>query len=434
MFLSRVVAVPLESGRSRTVFLLVALLCAGLVAAASIRVALPAQLSEASNLGAVQLAAKLDPSNDAIQHELGCREIVAGDFTAARTSLDRAIELNARHPEYWADLAGLCSVSGDVPCAAASYEQTIRLAPMRPQYSWDRAMYLAVIGHRDEALSELSRLMRISPKDASAAFDTGLRLYRDPNLVWNSVAKPAGTNVELTLLTFLAARGQGSETAPFWQQISGEPLPADQLRAYSEALVQHQQFLLAEQVWRALESREPAGPNARSNLIYNPDFTSKPTNQGFDWHLAPKQFVEVAAEPQDGRSALRMSFTVAHNDDSEPLYEFVPVQPSTSYALSADVKASDITSPSGPRLRVVDAECRQCLDLSSEPVLGTSDWRKLRVECTASPTTKVVRVSVARRRARAFPMDITGTVWFTGFDLEPAPSRANAISIVEMRK
>lgn len=393
------------------------LLLAVLIAAAAVRVAMPAQMADSDKLDRVRVAARLDPANDAIRYRLARREMEAGELVAARQSLERAIQLNCWRPEYWADLARLCSATGDFACSDRAFERVVELAPMRPRYTWERAAYLAVTGQRERALAAFARYVQLSPNDAAAAFDTAERLYRDPNLVWTAIAKPAGSDAQIALLTWLAWRGQGEQTGLWWAQIGRGQLPAKAVRDYSEALVQHGNFALAQSVWSKVESIEPAPTSEAANGIYNPEFVLQPTNRGFDWHLAREWFVEPSIEEKDGRRALRVNYSVGYNADSEPAYQFVRVEPNESYLLSAEAESDDIASASGPRLRVLDAQCAPCLAVSSEQVVGTSEWKKLQLSFSTGPKTAFLRISLFRPRARAFPMDITGTIWLRNFRL-----------------
>lgn len=417
MLRSKLIETPLPTRRHRAALLALAMLLAGGLITAVISVALPAQLADSQNLERVRKASKMDPENDAIRHQVGRQYLALGALSEARPHLEQAIALNPRHARYWADLARACFLRGDSACANESYSMTVQVAPMNPEYVWDRATYFAVMGRRAEALAGFARYVQLAPNDAGSAFEATLRLYQEADVVWNSVAKLAGIEAQLALLTWLAWRGRSGETAQWWEQIKNSDVPLKPLQAYSEALVQRGNFALATRVWSRFKSASAGRFTGSANLIYNPDFALPPSNSGFDWHLARQWFVQTSVEREDHRPAIRVNYSVAHNADSEPAYEFVPVEPNTTYVLTADVKADSITSPSGPRLRVADAQCPQCLNTSSEDVVGTVAWHKIELRFDTTANTRYLRVSVFRPRAREFPMEITGTVWLTGFDL-----------------
>src|SRR5208283_5403688 len=92
-------------------------------------------------------------------------------------------------------------------------------------------------------------------------------------------------------------------------------------------------------------------------------------------------------------------------------YQIIPVAPNQAYALAAYVRSSDITSDSGPRLRVTDPACPRCLDASTDTTLASTPWRQVTLRFTAGAQTQAVRVSVWRARSRSFPMEISGSFW-----------------------
>ena len=124
------------------------------------------------------------------------------------------------------------------------------------------------------------------------------------------------------------------------------------------------------------------------------------------------------SRPVAGGRVLRIDFTVAHNADDEPIFQIVPVAPGQTYVLKTYERSEGITSDSGPRLRVTDPQCPQCLDAVTDGATGTTPWREASVRFTAGAT-PVIRISVWRPRSRSFPMDISGRAWFDGIALQP---------------
>src|SRR5258707_1369152 len=76
-------------------------------------------------------------------------------------------------------------------------------------------------------------------------------------------------------------------------------------------------------------------------------------------------------------SCLYLNFTVPQNLEYEPVYEIIPVKPHQLYSLSAYVRSQDITSDSGPRLRVIDPQCATCITAMTPSVIETRAWHKM---------------------------------------------------------
>jgi len=119
-----------------------------------------------------------------------------------------------------------------------------------------------------------------------------------------------------------------------------------------------------------------------------------------------------------GTHCFRLAFTLKQNEDYESVIEFVPVLPGQSYAVTAYVRSRDITSDSGPRLRVLDPVRPSELDTSTDGTIGTTPWHQLKVTFTTGAETHAVRLSIFRPRSRAFPFEISGDFWLDEVRLE----------------
>jgi hypothetical protein len=90
------------------------------------------------------------------------------------------------------------------------------------------------------------------------------------------------------------------------------------------------------------------------------------------------------------------------------------------------VRSEEITSDSGPRLRIVDPACSECLDVSTEATLGTTGWHQVRLSFTPGAQTEFVRLSVWRPRSRSFPAEISGQWWVDAVSLKALNSASQS--------
>jgi hypothetical protein len=165
---------------------------------------------------------------------------------------------------------------------------------------------------------------------------------------------------------------------------------------------------------------KPAG-SEQDNLVYNGGFEQPPLEAGFDWRSQPSPYASVDfadSPPYEGTRCLRVDFSVSQNDEFEPVYQVIPVAPNQAYTLAAYVRSRDVTSDSGPRLRVTDPACPSCLDASTATTVGTTPWHTVTLNFFAGPQTQAVRVSVWRPRSQTFPTEITGTFWLDAVSLK----------------
>jgi hypothetical protein len=204
----------------------------------------------------------------------------------------------------------------------------------------------------------------------------------------------------------------------------GKPFSASAAMPYVDRLLDNLEYDQAKQVWTDLQSKGLISANKPTGeLVFNGSFTEKPLNGGFDWRLReqPYLYLDVArpASCQED-SCLYVNFTVPQNLEYEPAYEIIPVKPHQLYSLSAYVRSQDITSDSGPRLRVADPQCAACLSVMTPPVVETRAWHKVELTFITGAHTQVVKLSVFRPRSRVFPMEISGEFWLNSVSIKLA--------------
>ena len=190
----------------------------------------------------------------------------------------------------------------------------------------------------------------------------------------------------------------------------------------------------AVNVWQDLERLGIVKRNEadeKDNLIFNGDFEQSPLNAGFDWRTSPRTYLAVdfsAPGAYHGAHCLRVDFTVSRNDEYEPAYQIVPVLPHHAYTLEAYVRSEDITSDTGPCLRVSDTQPAGFPDAISDTTVGTTPWHPLRLSFSTGPQTRAVRLSFWRPRSRVFPTEISGISWLDAVSLHGVDREAGVRS------
>jgi len=401
-------------------FIAAILLVAGGTATAAVIMACAEELAASDEMSRVERASRLDPGNDSIQNRLGRMELWSGgDLEQAMQRYRRAVTLNPNNAEYWADLAQACQLTGQTSCTETSLQRAVRLAPTRPRFRWELANYYVLTGAREKALSAFAQLLSIAPERAESGLNICLRAYGDPDPIWHAVVLPSGSaSVELTMLSMMAHR-KIRDTGEYWAEARDKKFDFAAVAPYLDTLIDNGTYDLALRVWDDLQQRGVIRPSS-GNPVYNGYFKDEPLNAGFDWHLVPQLFVQTSIEDgprgMNGRS-LRVEFTVPSNVDLEPAYQVLPIVSGATHILRAWVKSEGIASDSGPKLRLVDAGCSACLDVSSTATTGTTDWHQIQLSF-ATTETRTVRLSLYRPRSRTFPTDITGSFWVTAVTLD----------------
>jgi tetratricopeptide (TPR) repeat protein len=394
------------------------------------KIATAASLAKSTEMAQVQKGLLFDPENPELYDRLSHLESDAlepANLVEAVRQARRATELNPLQFSYWLQLASACESAGDQACAREGFEHALGLAPRRPQVWWTAANYYVRAGQPEAALARFRRLVEIKPDLAAQTFDVGLHAYGDPELLWARMVA-GSTDIErgLAFVDCMSAneRFDSAHQAWTWIESMGTPVPFSTLQPYLERLLSHRRFGEAQAVWWRLEQWGAIPKSAesdRGNLVFNGGFEQTPLEAGFDWRSLPSPYVSVDfadSAAYQGARCLRIDVPVGQNDEFEPVYQILLLAPNQAYILSAYVRTQDITSDSGPRLRLVDLACPSCLDESTEATVGSTPWRQVALTFESGPQTQAVRLSVWRPRSRTFPTEMSGTFWLDGVRLQ----------------
>ena len=404
-----------------------------------LRAAYVAMLGESTEVGTLQRAVALDPSNPELHHRLGmvlCDSLAETDRAEGLKHLQRATELNPYGARYWSDLAWVCELGDDMACATRGVKQAVKLSPMTPQVHWVAANTYLRAGQDDAALAEFRRLLELDPSYAPATFHLCLGTLGDPQLILQKVLPPGkDPQLKLAYLNFLSTNELADQAQEVWAQAvaAGISFPLPMATPYIEHLLELGRAQEAQSAWRDLEKlgvvSEPA-KNEDDNLVFNGDFEQMPLNTGLDWRYSPGNFIALDfSDPtaHSGKVCLRIEFTVSRNEGYTPLYQLVPLAPNQVYLLTAYVRSQDITSDSGPRLQVQDPFHSNGPNVMSETTVGTTPWHQISAKFCSGPDTKLVSLSVVRVRGRTFPTEITGSFWLDSVVLKSLGSGSEGV-------
>jgi tetratricopeptide (TPR) repeat protein len=379
---------------------------------------------ESEDLAKVEQAIVLRPEDARLHDHAGLLYLYRASRIdeAAVREFRTATGLNPRVASFWADLARACFISGDDECVRKASATAIEEAPMVPRYRREAAMFLLALGDQHEAIQQLSRYFELDPSGGSIIIPTLLNTFASPQSVWDKLLKQqSNSDLVLAFIYTLLKRGDFVDASSYWHEavVGGVRFHSSQVQSFLYSLKQQKRFADIAAVWTDLQHMGSVPPNQLGNIVYNGDFTHEIQNCGFDWVIGDYPFVHAsveAIEGSDGR-ALHIAFTVPRNDDITPVRHLIALEPETPYELSAFIRAQDLASDSGPRLRVTDAECDSCLDVTTESTIGTTSWHGQKLRFTTGPRTEFAWISVWRPRSRRFPSQITGDFWMTEVSL-----------------
>ena len=428
-FSVKYIDVSLKSLRRSGLFLSLAVMVTLLGSAEAIKIAAVTALGESAEVPDIQKALALDPGNPVLHNRLAQLygdSLEPSNLPAAVQEARRATALDPNKSDYWLTLASACESVRDNACADQAVERALDLSPKAPRVWWDAGNHYLRTDRPESALPCFHRLLELSPDYATPTFDLTLRAYGDPKMILEKVVgNEKNPQLGLAFADFMSANNEFDAAHQAWTRIAGggSPFPFAAVQPYIERLLSHGQYQEARAIWLNLEGRgiiaKPAD-SGEGDLVFNGGFEQSPLDAGFDWRSPASSYVSVDftdASPYEGAHCLRVDFPVGQNDEFEPVYQIVPVVPDLAYSLTAYVRSRDITSDSGPRLRVTDPDCPTCLDAVTDSTVGSTPWHKVTMSFAAGAKTQAVRVSVWRARSRVFPMEISGTFWLDAVSL-----------------
>jgi hypothetical protein len=176
-------------------------------------------------------------------------------------------------------------------------------------------------------------------------------------------------------------------------------------------LIRVNQQALAQQLWQNYANkREP--DYRKANWIYNPGFESKPVPAPFDWTIEQLQHVEAVRVPNaahDGKWALQIRFDGESNTAYHQTHQDMVLAPGR-YNISFVVKTDQLTSEEGLRVHVFDQPAQSRMNIWTDTVVGTQEWKRIEKTFEVPAGIKLVRVEIGRNPI-LIDNKIGGTAW-----------------------
>jgi tetratricopeptide (TPR) repeat protein len=431
----------------RAVIFLAPLVAGGIwLGALTVRAAQSAYRLDSLSIPAIQNALRHDPDNPDLLHRLGLvytYDQTNIDIGESLKNLRAAVALNPRRWDYWADLGTSCDFAADTACSDQAFDRAWALNPVTPNLAWALGNHYLLTNRPEKAFPFFRELLNLSPDYLDPTFRLCLRATHDPQLIYSDVLPQGKDGFErFAFLNFLVSTGDYENAMKIWgQMISGPDRSPNLLlvKPFLDFLTDQGRLRDAVAVWGDLQHAgavptEPSSPSA--NLLYNGRFDRLPLNMGFDWRMSSSpDLVFDFSDPSAYKASkcLKIDFSVGRNAEYDLLSQIVTVKPSTSYQLSAFVRTENLTSDSGPRLRVTELGCTDCTAPASDPTQGTMPWHAIDVSFVTRPQTQAVRVAFWRPQASAAIGDITGTVWLDDLNLHAVGSASTDVSQARTR-
>jgi len=375
-------------------------------------------------LSSLKKAAWLDPGNADYRDHLGrFYDLVARDPALAVGEYRAAVRLDPHSARYWFDLAGAYQILGDTINQSAALERAIQADSMTPDVAWEAANLYLVQGENEKALREFRVVMAGDPELAPAAIRFCWHIEPDVDALLRDVVPPR-TEAYVAFLGLLETKQETAGTAKVWSAMMQAHLPFERSLAYDyiKYLIQHNDVDQAILAWHQTADRFGLSSYLPSpgNLIVNSSFSLELLDAGFDWQYQPQSGIDLTLDASDFHAGLR-SLTITFDGPGitdAGIYQFVAVQPNTTYDFSGYYKTSEMEGAGGPHFTIQDMYT-QAVYYESDELKDVGFWKSADGEFTTGPECKLVVLHVRRLPAGS---PIRGKLWIDDFHLTRKPS------------
>jgi len=376
-------------------------------------------LGSRAELSSLQMAARLDPGEAEYRYHLGrYYDLVARDPASAVNQYKAAAQINPHSARYWLDLASSYQILGDTRRQTDAIERAIQADAKTPDVAWEAANFYLVQGEKQKALREFSVVIANDNSLQTAALQFCWRIQPDVDALLSNVI-PARADAYTVFLDQLMTRQDTAGAEKVWDALtqtkdSFEPKYATSYILY---LIKHKEVDPAVLAWQQTASRFGYSSYLPSsgNLVVNGNFSLPLLNAGFDWQYQKQSSVNLTLDPSDfhaGRRSLQIAFDGPGIVDAG-IYQFIAVQPSTSYDFSAYYKTGEFDGAGGPHFTVQDM-FSQAIYYQSEELKDADFWKSATGEFTTGIDCQLVVLHI-RRIPLGSPM--RGKLWVGDFHI-----------------
>jgi len=413
------------------------------------REVLASWLGSRAHLKSLQWAARLDPGNADYRNHVGrYYDLVSRDPLSAIGQYKTAVALNPHSADYWFDLADAYQVLGDTANETVALDRAIQADPTKPDVAWMAANFYLVQGQNEKALHEfrvvlandsslaplaiqycwridpdVDHLLRDVVPSNSDAYIAFLLLLQKDVALWVKEATTPGEDTNLPSLKAHIDK-ETSDSFKVWNALieSQQPFESHYAYEYFQFLIQRKDVDDAVMVWQQAANRFRLASYlpSPSNLVVNGTFSLDPLNAGLDWQHQKQSGVKLTLDPTEfhsGRRSLLVSFDGPGIMDAG-IYQYVPVQPNTTYNFSAYYKNGEMEGAGGPHFTIQDMYTL-AIYYESDELKEAGFWKSVEGDFTTGPDCKLV---VLHMRRLPLGSPIRGKLWVDDFHLTRKPS------------
>ena len=337
---------------------------------------------------------------------------------AARTAaLLEWLRRDPTNPLRWSDLGVALWKSGEMERAGYCFSNALALGPEVPPVLLQAAEFYHKVHEDQRSRQQTARVLAMTDSYDRFIFTS----YAAEDFTLSEILRqglPAGRRAAQAYFDYVADGGDVESTSKVWDWLVAQGYSDDRrFNAYLSLLIKNERYDSAAQLW-SLGLGNRRNGYRQSTWIYDGDFETEGSDSPFDWAIRSVSGVQVTRDKaiaHSGIQSLRIEFQGTENVSYEHTSQ-IAVLPPGAYRFQAYVQTKEITTDQGIGFRLSDPDGHS-LNILTEPLTGTSGWRKVEQAVCVTPRMRRLDIRLVRRASWKFDNKISGTAWIDSVEL-----------------
>lgn len=326
---------------------------------------------------------------------------------------------NPSDSQVWLAIASAYRDIGNTKDADYALTKALYYDKEVPNVIWESGLFYLSENKQKEALQVLRRFISIVPAEQENVYRLCYMMRLSPLDILNDLI-PADYSFYKRYLTFLIGNKLLDESTEVWKRIKTYNPDRSEYLSYCDFLIASGAMSDALALWDDFVKKfYDSKINQTDAILWNGDFELPIENSGFDWKVGVADGVRVYRDKDikwTGFASLSVNFSGNTNPGVAIVQQIVPVHPGQKYKLSGHIRTEKITTQNGIVLEASGYLCDP-FTKKTEPVIGTTLWKRVDLEFTTPQKCKAVFIAVKRERSDKFDNKISGDAWIDSLSM-----------------
>ena len=345
------------------------------------------------------------------------------DISHLEQKILKNIENRPLYAYSWLDLANLKYYQDDEKLLNFYINQAQNLWPTASYSLYLIGSFWFKIGENEKAIKAFNQYLYTRPKELASILNIIRIIQRNRgtlvDLIFDSeYGDSEYKHVLAERIMNYALRNKDLDlTNSIWNKMNGSLIDNDELvQKYLNNLILNNEIeaaiVVAQQYFPGIEIKE---------TILNAGFESEIIDGGFHWNFREHNSVNHSIDTEisfEGENSLKIEFTGGENVDYQHVKQIIPVEPGTTYKVTAYWRAQGITTRTTPYIELAAMNSSYRAVTRSESKRGNWSWKEVEMEIDIPDDSNLMRIMIKRDKTSALDKNIEGQLWIDDFKIE----------------